>query len=74
MSYYHDFGYDREEVYGPEHDYEEDLSFKSLCLICANYDDGYCLKYPRMPDYFFGRKKKCKYFDDLKNYPIPEDW
>jgi hypothetical protein len=43
----------------------------ALCQQCRNFDGEYhCNKYPTMNEIMFGRKKKCKYFDEMK----PEDY
>jgi len=36
----------------------------SLCLQCCNYSNGWCDKYPGMYVEMFGRKRKCKHFDE----------
>lgn len=58
--------------------FEPDLNFMSLCCKCVYLEDepGYCAtcyKYPGMPATMFGRKKKCKFFKDWWDVPIPDE-
>ncbi|MBA7495617.1 hypothetical protein ES702_06206 [subsurface metagenome] len=38
-----------------------------LCMRCQNlFSENHCIIYSGMPNYFFRRKNKCKYFEVLK--------